>query len=579
MVLSVDGTLTHRRNVTRATIEELFAAPFVGAGVVTELAVLSRHAGTVTPAFRALARGDVYDVLSRQKYLDIAAGRKRPKVSLEIVAPLHAQRKLSEAGDVWRLRYGELFDVPLSRWPSAALDYASEDSRILRPIFDSQEAAGPEGVFVDQHRRACGHWALHLSSLFGMPVDQTAVDAFARGLEELWVAKREQMVAAGFMRPDGTRNKIAALEHAVRVGVTARAKSGKSLSLSKQTCLDSGNAELTAWAEFEHLWKLKTTFVKMLRSRARLRPRYNELLITGRTSASKPNIQQLPRAPGIRECCVADPGHCLISVDVDKAELCALGDIELEFLGKSKLADAINAGVDPHCLLGAELVQLSLAEFMRRYQAGDAEASDARQDVKPANFGLPVRMSPETYVTYARGQGRELSLKRSRQVVAAWKRAYPTTLGYQALVQKLLRRAGGNVRHPRSGLLRGRLRFTQAANGFYQERIASAMLEALWVLACLQWGQEAEGFDAEHFAPLNGTRTLAYIHDEVIVQCPIDQASAVASLVQEVVERVVQKWIPRVRITAGAVAMLRWSKKAKATFDANGRLIPWVPKQ
>lgn len=582
VVLSVDGELTHHRDVTRRTVEELFARPFVGAGVVTELAVLSRHAGTVGPAFESLARGDVYDVLTRQKYLDIAAGRKRPKVSLEVVAPLHGQRKLAEAGDVWRLRYGELYDVPLVLWPSDAAAYAREDSRILVPIFDSQEAAGPDGVFVDQHRRACGHWALHLSSLFGLPVDQAAVDVFARNLEELWLAARQRLVDAGFMRSNGRRNKGAALEHAARVGVTARAPSGKALSIKRQNCLDSGDPLLAAWADFEHLGKLKTTFVAMLRRSRRLRPRYDELLSTARVSASKPNIQQLPRAPGIRECCVADPGHCLISCDVDKAELCALGDIELEILGTSKLAEAINAtpSIDPHCLLGAELLQLTFAEFMRRYDAGDAETIDARQDVKPANFGLPVGMSAETYVAYARGQGRDLSLQRSRKVVAAWRRAWPTTVAYQEAVKRLLARTKGRVRHPMSGLLRGRLRFTQAANGFFQERVATAMLEVMWVLACLQWGQAhlVDGFDAEHFTPLVGTRTVAFIHDEVIVQCRIDAASEVANLVREVVERVVQKWIPRVRITAGTVAMMRWSKKAKPTFDAEGRLIPWEPK-
>jgi hypothetical protein len=98
------------------------------------------------------------------------------------------------------------------------------------------------------------------------------------------------------------------------------------------------------------------------------------------------------------------------------------------------------------------------------------------------------------------------------------------------------------------------------------------------VLTCLQWGIAVEGFDSEHFAPLVGTRTSAFIHDEVIVMCPLDRVPAVARLVREVVERVVQKWIPRVRITAGAVAMLRWSKKAKATYNEAGELIPWAPK-
>lgn len=577
VVLSVDGVLTHRRDVTRAAIEELFSRPFVGAGVVTELSVLSRHAGTVVPAFRALARGNVHDVLTRQKYRDIAAGVKRGKVSLGVVAPLHGQRKLAAEGDEWRLRYGELIDTPLAYWPKAALDYASEDSRILVPIFESQDLDAPDGLYVDTARRARAHWALHLSSLFGMPVDQTAVEAFARTLDELYEAERAKMIAAGFMRPNGTRNKIAAMQHAAAVGVTRKTAAGK-VSLTKQGCDESGDADLEAWAEFEHLGKLKTTFVKMLRGTRRLRPRYDELLITGRTSASKPNIQQLPRAPGIRECCVPDPGCCLISVDVDKAELCALAQIELEILGRSKLADAIRAGKCPHLMLGAELLAMPFDEFAARYKAGDEVVADARQDVKPGNFGFSVDMAPEVYVKYCAGQGRKITLQTARRVKTAWKRAWPTTVEFQQKVKNLLRRSKGFVRHPVSGLLRGGLRFTQAANGFFQERVASAMLDALWVLTCLQWGIEVEGFDSEHFAALEGTRTCAFIHDEVIVMCRVDLASTVARLVREVVERVVQRWMPDVPITAGAVAMMRWSKKAKATFNEAGELIPWVPK-
>lgn len=580
VVLSVDGVLTHRRDVSANVIDELFESGTVWAHAPTDLAVLSRHRGSVVPAFRALAGRRVFDVLSRQKYIDIAAGRKRGKVGLDVVAALHGQQKLTAEADEWRMRYGELWDVPLHMWPASASAYASNDSRILRPIFDSQErhAERIEGLFADQHRRACAHWALHLSSLFGMPIDQQAVDVFASNLEELWVARRAELAAAGLIRPNGTRNKLAALEHAARVGVTAKAPSGKALSLSKQHCLDSGDPLLIAWSDFEHLGKLKTTFVAMLRRQKRLRPRYDELLITGRVSASKPNIQQLPRAPGIRECCVPDPGCCLISVDVDKAELCATGDLELEICGESRLAEVINAGKDPHRMLAASVLAISYDDFERRFAADDEVCIDARQDSKPGSFGFLVDMAPEVYVKYCRGQGRELTLERARQVKAAWRKLYPTTVAYQRAVKRLIDRTKGNVRHPISGLLRGRLRFTQAANGFFQERVASAMLEATWVLTCLQWGFPVDGFDAERFAPLVGTRTAAFIHDEVIVMCPIDTASQVATLIREVVERVVQQWIPRVKITAGAVAMMRWSKKAKATFDADGRLIPWVPK-
>ena len=66
-----------------------------------------------------------------------------------------------------------------------------------------------------------------------------------------------------------------------------------------------------------------------------------------RTSCAKPNLQQLPKSGGVRECFVARPGALLCSVDYNQLELCTLAQVCLEAFGpgSSKMADAILAMV------------------------------------------------------------------------------------------------------------------------------------------------------------------------------------------------------------------------------------------
>ena len=68
---------------------------------------------------------------------------------------------------------------------------------------------------------------------------------------------------------------------------------------------------------------------------------------TGRMSASRPNVQQIPREGGMRECFLADPGELLVSADFSSVEVRVAAWVS----GDLELAAMIRDGLDLHSLI------------------------------------------------------------------------------------------------------------------------------------------------------------------------------------------------------------------------------------
>ena len=88
-------------------------------------------------------------------------------------------------------------------------------------------------------------------------------------------------------------------------------------------------------------------FVKKIDSN-RVFPYYTSIKNTGRTSCSRPNIQNPPRKQGVRECYVPLPGYVLTACDYSTLELCTLAQVCYQMYGESKMRDLINDGRDLH---------------------------------------------------------------------------------------------------------------------------------------------------------------------------------------------------------------------------------------
>jgi hypothetical protein len=156
---------------------------------------------------------------------------------------------------------------------------------------------------------------------------------------------------------------------------------------------------ISAYVQFGERAKLVQFFAKL--DQEQIYPRYRPLVRTGRTSASDPNLQQLPRDGRFREMIQAPPGYWLLQIDYIAIELRTLAQICLRRYGRSVLADLFRQGVDPHKYTAALLLGLGLT-LERFEQLPGSEQKQHRQRAKAINFGVPGGLGAASLVAYAK---------------------------------------------------------------------------------------------------------------------------------------------------------------------------------
>ena len=134
-----------------------------------------------------------------------------------------------------------------------------------------------------------------------------------------------------------------------------------------------------------------------------------------------------------------------------------------------------------------------------------------------------------------------------------------------------------HVTFVRSGMVRGRVRYTAICNGFFQHLAAMGAKEAGYEVA----RECYTGFTAAgEPSALYGCRPWLFAHDEIGAENPYTgkRASDAAYRMEALMEEIMQKWCPDVPIKASSVIHRRWYKGGKA-FKVNGVLLPSKPEK
>jgi hypothetical protein len=118
------------------------------------------------------------------------------------------------------------------------------------------------------------------------------------------------------------------------------------ISLDADACTGSEDPILVLYSEYQSLAKTLSNDIPMLRAGATMpvHSRFEELKETGRTGSSKPNVQNVRRLPGIRECFMPRPGYVFVDCDFGGLELHTLAQVCMWVLGFSTLGEALKAG-------------------------------------------------------------------------------------------------------------------------------------------------------------------------------------------------------------------------------------------
>lgn len=503
--------------------------------------------------------------------------------------------------------------------PSRATEYPLDDVRATLATFDAQEV---HVVYLaDQFRQARAAWALHLSSAWGLRTDAVGVEILRATTQEAYAEIEAELIELGLIKKNKKRSRDTKKAKARMIsvckeeGIILRRTDGHAdpktkrfckdaagnrlppghddcvehVSLDADACNATGDDILESYAEIGTLKKVLSTDIEMLLKGIQypVHTRYG-FAETGRTTSSKPNIQNLRRKAGIREAFVAREGCAFVSADFPSLELYTLAQCCMTWIGWSKLAEALNGGLDAHLAMAAKIVELSYGDAERRVAADDEEIADIRQLSKLGNFGFPGGMGPKKLLRSIQKQlgqmNPELLVRLTKKgyltperitwLKTQWFETWPEMPFYFARINALCEAGGGEatVETLFTQRTRAGASYCAASNNGFQGLGSDCAKEAAWRICLEQY--EVPTSD------LYNTRTVFFVHDEFGIEVPIPRIHEAGIRLADVMVEGANIYLPDVPIPRAKVkpsAMLRWSKKAKPVFNAEGRLIPWTP--
>lgn len=593
----------------RAFIYALDTADIItGANTAYDMGVAAANWPELLEAiFKAYDEGRVRDVQINQMLIDIARGRfggyvdgygKKQRAGYSLAdleqrllgRDRHAEKTTDP--DAWRLRFAELWNVPMEQWPERAVDYALGDSDGALELELAQAAEG--ALLEDAAAQARASFALHLMSARGIKTDASAIERFRESTEAEYRRLCGTLRIAGLMRDDGSRDTKKAKERMAAayaaLGKEPRLTEKGAISLDEEACTDSGDELLESYAEASSLMTVVRAHIPALLkgTTTPIQARFNVLVETGRTSCSFNDkntgnvtptngyqLQNVRRLPGIRECFVPRPGFVFGDVDFNGQEMHTWAQVCLVLLGHSRLAERLNEGLDPHLDGAAQVLEIPYDEAKARRKAGDEAVLEHRQMFKAANFGFPGGLGPAAFVAFAKGNyGVRIPLGRAFELKQQWMANWPEAQPYFDYIRDLCAENGvATVQHLYSKRWRGLIPYTVACNTFFQGLAADASKAALYAVtrACFTGVN-----DLGKRSPLLGSRPVNFAHDQILAEHPADLAEEAVVEMRDIMCRVASRYTPDVPHRAEPTLTVCWSKDAEAVYEG-GRLVPWDP--
>jgi DNA polymerase-1 len=289
--------------------------------------------------------------------------------------------------------------------------------------------------------------------------------------------------------------------------------------------------------EYRELDKLKSVYTDALPHQiagdGRIHGQLNQTVAaTGRLSSSDPNLQNIPirteQGRRIRAAFVAEKGNKLISADYSQLELRLLAHITRDEV----MLDAFQKGDDIHnrtarLVFGAKT---------------DEELKDARRFAKIVNFAIAYAIEP-----WGLSQRVGISRQEARKVIDDYYdtykgvRRYMDEIPVQAREHGYVRSLYGRIR-PLPGINDRNANIRRAAEREGINMPIQGTASDIVKIAMLHVDEafRREGLDA---------KMLMQVHDELLVECPKNQAEKVAKTLKREMESAVELDVPLIAET------------------------------
>jgi len=273
--------------------------------------------------------------------------------------------------------------------------------------------------------------------------------------------------------------------------------------------------------EWRELSKLLNTYLQplpeMLGDDGRLHTTFNQTVAaTGRLSTSNPNLQAIPirteLGKEIRSAFIAEPGARLISADYSQIELRILAHVS----GEPKLREAFERGEDIHTATASEVLGVDPAKL----------TSGERSIAKMINFGIVYGIS-----AFGLAENLEIPREQAQQYIDSYLARFPLV---QDFIQRTIERAEEDG-YATSLLGRRRpvpeLRVRNRQTRGFGERVAvnfvmqGSNADIIKVaMVAIERRLREEGRSA---------RIVLQVHDELLLETPDAETSAVKEIVRE----------------------------------------------
>jgi DNA polymerase I-like protein with 3'-5' exonuclease and polymerase domains len=371
-------------------------------------------------------------------------------------------------GDPVRLSWAKWKGRPPRDIPPLYLEYLARDvlctcgvfDFLNKSIYEALDSAGDAFGYVDHD------WLDEMMSRYGVQthdlqvwasvalydIERTGIgldlanrNAIVTKVQELLEDLKEQLRLFGYLA--GEKGSDKALQAIIKRTLAEhpeieipRTATGK-LSIKGEDLDELAQVSefFACYKDYREVSALSNNYLQKM-GLSRLHAHYDLLKNSGRTSASAPNIQNIPRKrkkkhPGkrdafdLRRCFVPAEGKFFYVVDYSSIELRTLSQsLRTQFGLDSVMARKLNEGVDLHRfvaarvrLTGHEDAQAILADEGKYSEFMTTLSDEDRGAAKPANFGLPAGMGVQTLKDYARVQYEQ---PYSDEDAAEWKQAW-----------------------------------------------------------------------------------------------------------------------------------------------------------
>jgi DNA polymerase-1 len=327
----------------------------------------------------------------------------------------------------------------------------------------------------------------------------------------------------------------------IHEGRTGRSRKAKTTSASGQYATDQET--LSAYAdhpivkkifEYREYVKLKGTYVDALPAMVnpetgRVHANYHQAVaITGRLSASDPNLQNIPIRTEvgreIRTAFIAPEGSVLVSADYSQIELRVLAHLS----GDETLCSAFREGKDIHTDTASRIFGV----------APGLVTSELRGRAKAINFGIVYGMGPQRL---SRQTG--MSLSEAREFIEAYFRTYPRVRAFQEECRRQAREEGfvqtllGRRRHMKDEINSSDGRVKANAENIAINTPIQGTAADLIKVAMIR-------IDARIRRERLRTRMIIQVHDELVLEVPEDERDAAKALVRTEMEGALTLAVP-----------------------------------